>query len=77
MIRAGLTLYSRAGCHLCEDAEALLTELGVPYARVEVSGNADLEARYGWDVPVLVDDGQVLIKGVFSRARVTRTLRLT
>ncbi len=67
-----LTLYSRRGCHLCEQAEETLAGLKVPFTRVEVSGNADLEARYGWDVPVLARGAQVLAKGVISRARLQR-----
>ena len=70
----GLTLYSRAGCHLCEDAEQLLDQMQVPYDRVEVTGNDELERLYGWDVPVLARSGQVLVKGVFSRARVLSKL---
>lgn len=65
-----LTLYSRAGCHLCEQAEALLTSLHVAFERVEIQGDADLEAKYGWDVPVLTRGERVLVKGVFTRARV-------
>ncbi len=73
---APYVLYSRDGCHLCEDAERVLTELGVPYERVAVSGDAELERLYGWDVPVLTRGGEVLLKGVFGRARVTTKLGL-
>lgn len=72
-----LTLYSRDGCHLCEMAEDLLTAQGVPYTRVEISGDEDLERRYGWDVPVLARGERVLVKGVFSTARVQRALQGT
>ncbi|MFC4453017.1 glutaredoxin family protein [Deinococcus sonorensis] len=65
-------LYSRAGCHLCEDAEAALAALEWPYTRVDVTGDPELERRYGWDVPVLVRGGAVLAKGVLSRARLER-----
>ncbi|MGI8746894.1 MAG: glutaredoxin family protein [Deinococcus sp.] len=65
-------LYSRSGCHLCGDAEAALDALGWPYRRVEVTGHPELERRYGWDVPVLVRDGRVLLKGVITRARLLR-----
>ena len=68
----GLTLYSRAGCHLCEQAEEALERLGLYYARVEVTGDPDLEARYGWDVPVLARGETVLAKGVISPARLRR-----
>ncbi len=71
---AKLTLYSRTGCHLCEDAERLLDGLKLPYVRVEVGSDPDLEARYGWDVPVLARGDEVLLKGVFTRARVLAKL---
>lgn len=69
-----LTLYSRTGCHLCEDAERLLDGLKLPYGRVEVGGDPELERRYGWDVPVLSRGGEVLLKGVFTRARLLTKL---
>lgn len=65
-------LYTRPGCHLCEDAEAALGALAWPYTRADISGDADLERRYGWDVPVLVRGSEVLLKGVFTRARLLR-----
>ena len=69
-----LTLYSRVGCHLCEDAERLLDGLQLPYTRVEVDGRPELERRYGWDVPVLARGGEVLLRGVFTRARLRAKL---
>ena len=68
-------LYSRTGCHLCEDAEAALAALGWPYTRVELSGNAELERLYGWDVPVLVRGSAVLLKGVINQARLLQLVR--
>lgn len=70
-------LYSRQGCHLCEDAEAALDALGWPYVRAEISGDDELERLYGWDVPVLVRGGQVLLKGVITAARLRRLPPLT
>ncbi|PYE53063.1 glutaredoxin family protein [Deinococcus yavapaiensis] len=69
-----LTLYARDGCHLCEQAEDLLTRLSVAFERVGIEGNATLEAKYGWDVPVLTSGERVLVKGVFTRARVQAAL---
>lgn len=52
-----LTLYTRAGCPLCED---MATDLGVLIAAtghrvapVDVDADPALKARYGWDVPLL------------------------
>ncbi|BDP42005.1 NrdH-redoxin [Deinococcus aetherius] len=66
-----LTFYTRAGCHLCEQAEAGLQALAYRYTPVDVSGNAELEARYGHDVPVLALGDRVLLKGVLSRGRLS------
>ncbi len=68
-------LYSRTGCHLCEDAETALNILSWPYCRAEISGDAELERLYGWEVPVLVRGGAVLLKGVINRARLLRLQR--
>ena len=52
-----LTLYSRLGCHLCEDMEKLLPEYldaaGLTFHITYIDDNADLEAQYGTLVPVL------------------------
>jgi glutaredoxin len=73
---SGLVLYSRVGCHLCEDAEAALSALSLPFGRVDISGDPELEARHGWDVPVLLRGGQVIAKGVINQARLRQVLEL-
>lgn len=54
-----LTLYTRAGCPLCEEMEAavegLLSGRGVEIVRRDVDAEAALKARFGWDVPLLFD----------------------
>lgn len=54
-----VTLYERAGCHLCEEARVLLDEmLGEDgFARVDVDGDDELVLRYGFRVPVVNVDG--------------------
>ena len=53
-----LTVYERAGCHLCDDMVATLAqwqeELGFEVERVDVDDSPELGARYGAKVPVLV-----------------------
>ena len=52
-----ITLYSRPGCHLCEEAKAaiapLLREFHATLREVNIDEDAVLKARYGWDVPVI------------------------
>jgi glutaredoxin len=56
-----VTLYTRAGCHLCEDAEAVLRELQPAAAfrldLVDVDSDPELTRRYGVRVPVVAVDG--------------------
>ena len=53
-----LTVYERAGCHLCDDMVSALSEwkseLEFEIERVDVDDSPDLAARYGAKVPVLV-----------------------
>jgi glutaredoxin len=60
LARCGLrdvTLYTRPGCHLCDEAKAaiapILRELGAVLREVNVDEDSVLKQRYGWDVPVI------------------------
>ncbi|WP_019584903.1 glutaredoxin family protein [Deinococcus apachensis] len=66
-----LTLYTRAGCHLCEQAEEGLRALDYRYEAVDVDGDLALKARYGDDVPVLALGERVLLKGVLGKGRLS------
>ena len=52
-----VTLYTRPGCHLCDQAKAaimpLLEEFGAALREVNIDEDRELAARYGWDIPVL------------------------
>lgn len=52
-----VTLYTRSGCHLCDEAKAaiapILREFGADLREVNVDEDAVLKERYGWDVPVI------------------------
>jgi len=52
-----VTIYSRPGCHLCEEAKAqiapLLKEFGARLTEINIDADPDLRARYDYDVPVI------------------------
>jgi len=52
-----VTLYTRPGCHLCEEAKAaiapLLREFGAALREVNIDDDDVLRERYGLDVPVI------------------------
>lgn len=57
-----ITIYSRHGCHLCEDAETTLNELKIELnfsiEVIYIDGDSNLEKLYGNEVPVIHIDGQ-------------------
>lgn len=57
-----LQLYTRAGCHLCDEllAEAapILARFDASVDPVDVDADAELARRYGLAVPVLTLDGR-------------------
>jgi glutaredoxin len=61
-VTARVTVYSRAGCHLCEQAEevvaAVCAELGERYTVVMVDDDPELRARFTDEVPVTFVDGR-------------------
>jgi glutaredoxin len=63
-----LTIYSRPGCHLCEEMKAVVQRAvdasGADAAidEVDISGHDNLEALYGVEVPVLMVDGKKAAK---------------
>lgn len=59
-------LYTRRGCHLCEQAEDLLLHRGTAVRLVDVDEDPAARDRYGLRVPVLEVDGVVLLEGRFE-----------
>src|SRR5437870_4702049 len=61
-----LTLYSRPGCHLCDDMKAVVDpvarQLGWVVDEVDISGDATLEAQFGTEIPVLMVNGRKAFK---------------
>ena len=66
MAAGTLLLYSRPGCHLCDDMKAVVEpvarELGWSIAEVDISGDPGLEARFGTEIPVLFVNGRKAFK---------------
>jgi glutaredoxin len=62
---ARVTLYSKPGCHLCDDARAVVAsvcaELGEEFEEVDITAGpeaAELVRRYGEEIPVTLVDGR-------------------
>ncbi|CAM3328253.1 glutaredoxin family protein [Deinococcus saxicola] len=66
-----LTLYTRTGCHLCEQAEENLARLEFRVQLLDVDTKAEWRRQYGDDVPVLTLGERVLARGVLSLGRLS------
>jgi glutaredoxin len=52
-----LLLYSRPGCHLCDDARVVIERVGAPYSEIDITTDDALHAAYLERIPVVVLDG--------------------
>lgn len=57
-----LVLYGRPGCHLCEDARAILLRVGEPFTEVDIETDDALHAAYLTRIPVIALDGVELFE---------------
>ena len=57
-----VTFYTREGCHLCEEALAVVArvcaDLGEAYEEVDIDTDPELQDRFGEEVPVTFVDGR-------------------
>ncbi|KHL19258.1 glutaredoxin [Mumia flava] len=58
---ARVVVYAKPGCHLCEDALAVVaavcSDQGATWREVDISGDAELMRIYGEQIPVTFVDG--------------------
>jgi hypothetical protein len=61
--RARVVVYTKPGCHLCEDACAavgrIAADVGAGWEAIDISGDDALMARWAEYVPVILVDGEV------------------
>ena len=74
-----LTLYSRPGCHLCDEMKTVIARVAarVPIAleEIDISSDPALEERYGLEIPVLLVEGKKAAKYRLTDEALLRLLR--
>ena len=68
-------LFTRAGCHLCEEAEAVLQRHGIVATAIDIDANPLLRERYDTCVPVVVIDGKERFRGKVNDVLLQRLIR--
>lgn len=72
---SGIVLYTRHGCHLCDDALAVLRAHGCNPQVIEVESDPDLLARFDTCVPVVLIDGRMRFRGRVEPRLLKRILK--
>jgi len=66
-----ITLYAKAGCHLCDEArlhlEDLAAERDFELREVDIRSDPDLFERYRYRIPVITLDGVERLEGRIER----------
>ena len=73
-------LYSKAGCHLCDEAREHLEDLAADHVfeldEMDIRRDDQLFERYRYRIPVIVVDGVERLEGRISAEDVRSLLRL-
>ena len=74
-----VTIYSRPGCHLCEEAKAqivpMLKEFGARLTEINIDEDPELRSRYDYDVPVIFIGARKAAKHRVDAAQFRRQLK--
>lgn len=56
-------VYTRSGCHLCDEACEVLTRHGFTLSKVDIDADPELKGRFTSCVPVVEIDGKIRFRG--------------
>jgi len=68
------TLYTRAGCCLCDEAKRILESHGVAIEEIDIDADPRLRDRYNEHVPVVMIDGRERFRGRVDERLLKRLL---
>jgi len=71
---AQIVLYTRQGCHCCENAEALIRKFVSDITLVDIDNDPELLQKFNTTVPVVEINGKVRFRGKVSPMLLKRTL---
>ena len=74
-----ITLYTRPGCHLCDDAAELLEQLAASYpievVEFNILNDVDIYERYKHSIPVIAIAGGPTLAAPIQEAALRQALR--
>jgi glutaredoxin len=77
--RARVRIYTRPGCHLCDEAKAEIARANCPglftLEEINIDSDPNLITRYGYDIPVVTINGAHAFKHRLTAEEFCRELR--
>jgi glutaredoxin len=67
-----VVLYTRVGCHLCDDALALLRQYGLEPQLIDIDADPALLKQFNECAPVVEIDGKVRFRGRINEVLLSR-----
>ena len=62
-----VTFYTKAGCHLCEDARDMLDDIATQttykLTEIDIRSNPEIFEQYRYRIPVIIIDNEILLEG--------------
>ena len=62
-----VTFYTKAGCHLCEEARDMLDDIAAQIAyeltEIDIRSNPDLFEEYRYRIPVVIVNNEKILEG--------------
>jgi glutaredoxin len=70
-----VVIYTRDGCHLCEQAYEMLCKFGITPTLVDIDGDSQLREQFDTCVPVVEIDGKIRFRGRVDRMLLRRIVQ--
>ena len=75
-----MIVYSRPGCHLCDEAKNAIDSSGIPdrftFAEVNIESDRELLRKYQYDIPVVTIDGVEAFRHRVNREEFKRLIQM-
>ncbi len=75
-----VTFYTKAGCHLCEEAREMLDDIAAQksYTLTEIDIRSDLDIfeKYRYRIPVIIIDDTIVIEGRMGYSDLSRAFQI-
>jgi glutaredoxin len=71
--------YTKAGCHLCEEARDMLDDIAAETAyeltEIDIRNDADIFEQYRYRIPVIIINDETILEGRIAYRELARAFR--